>query len=300
MSATMLEIIQQATGEMGLVVPTAVASSNTDDSIQQLALLNAVGNELRRKYPWQALIKDYRFSTGYYSLAGTTTSGSAVVTGISSTANLSTNFHVLGSGIEQDTHIYSIDGPTQVTLTRAASASGTPTLSFCQTRYSMPADFDRSIPRTQWDKDKRWEMLGPLTPQQQEWLQSGYISTGPRIRWWMQGNKFNIWPAVTANEYLGFKYHSNYWVESSTGTAKGSFTADTDTCIYPDRLMVLGLKLKFRQLKGLETSFLEREFAVELDIAKSVDGGSRTLAMNPQPTNVLIGWGQIPDTGYGS
>jgi hypothetical protein len=33
--------------------------------------------------------------------------------------------------------------------------------------------------------------------------------------------------------------------------AKNSFTVDTDTCIFPDRLMVLGLKHKYYQAKGL-------------------------------------------------
>lgn len=55
--ATMLQLVQQATGEMGLAVPTAVASSTASDTVQQLALLNAVGYELKSKYQWQALNK---------------------------------------------------------------------------------------------------------------------------------------------------------------------------------------------------------------------------------------------------
>jgi hypothetical protein len=57
MSATLLQLIQQATGEMGLAVPTVVTGSTNADTIQQLALLNAVGYELLRQHPWQALLK---------------------------------------------------------------------------------------------------------------------------------------------------------------------------------------------------------------------------------------------------
>jgi len=56
----MLQLIQQATGEMGLAVPTYVAGNTNQDTVQQLALINAAGRELSRQYPWQALNKQGR------------------------------------------------------------------------------------------------------------------------------------------------------------------------------------------------------------------------------------------------
>jgi hypothetical protein len=83
------------------------------------------------------------------------------------------------------------------------------------------------------------------------------------------------------------------------GVAKTSFTADTDTCMFPDRLMVLGLKSKYFQVKGLGDIYLP-EYKAEESIAYANDAGSQTLAMSPQITEVLISWNQIPDSGYGS
>jgi hypothetical protein len=84
----------------------------------------------------------------------------------------------------------------------------------------MPSDYDRKIDRTDWDKTKHWEMLGPETAQQWEWLLSGYISTGPRIRYRIFGGYFQIWPMVTTADTLGFEYVSNAWAAYRRDGAK--------------------------------------------------------------------------------
>lgn len=60
------------------------------------------------------------------------TSGSAVITGISTTAFLFPGMTVTGTGIPVGTTIVSIDSSTQVTLSANASASGTSVLTFGQ------------------------------------------------------------------------------------------------------------------------------------------------------------------------
>lgn len=294
-TSTLLQLVQQASAEMGLSVPTQIVG-NTDSQITQLYyLINALGNELRREYPWEQLNKEYRFTTQFQTLAGTTTSGSTVVTGISSTTGLSTNYMVTGTGINQDTYVSSVDSSTQVTLSQAATVSGTNTLNFGETKYSLPSDFDRQTDRTHYDKSKRWEMLGPETPQQWQFLKSSYISTGPRMRYRLMGGQFQIWPITNTNEYLGFEYISNGWVVDTSSTAKSSFTVDTDTCIFPDRLMVLGLKMKFFEVKGFDTTAFFRDYQNQLQIAKANDSGSMTLSMAPKMSSVLIGFENIPD-----
>lgn len=300
MSSTLLQLVQQATGEMGLTVPTTVVGNTNTDVVQTLALINAVGYELTRKYQWQALSKLNLFQTNYLTTTGTISNGSAVITGIPSTAGLSARYQVTGNGILQNSQIVSVDSATQVTINQQASASATgETLTFAQTQYAMPSDYDRQIDRTHWDKTQHWQMIGPETAQQWEWLTSGYISTGPRVRYRIFGSYFQIWPPQNTQHYLGFEYISNAWAASAAGVAKTSFTADTDTCIYPDRLMVLGLKHKYFQVKGFGDVYMA-DYKAEESIAYANDAGSQTLAMSPQITEVLISWNQIPDSGYGS
>jgi hypothetical protein len=294
----LLQIVQAATGEMGLPVPTFVAGNGTKDAIQQLALLNAVGSELVREFEWQGLAKEYRVTTQYLTTTGTTTANSAVLTGVGSTTGLDSTYMVAGTGINQDTYILSVDSPSQVTLSQACTASGTVALSFGKTKYALPSDYDCMIDRTQYDKSKRWAMIGPETAQQWQFLKSSYISTGPRLRWRIMGGYFQIWPMIATPEYLGFEYYSSGWV-NTYATPKSSFTADADTCIYPDRLMVLGLKLKYFQAKGLDFGPHLQAYNRILDQAKANDHGAPMLSMYARQADVLIGIDQVPDTGYG-
>lgn len=296
MSSTLLQLIQSASAEMSLTVPTQVIG-NTDVQVTQLYYLaNALGRELQREFPWEALNKTYRFTTAYLSTTGNTTNGSAVVTNLASTTGLSTNYMAQGTGINQDTYIQSVDSATQVTLSQACTATGTGVaINFGQTIYPLPSDWDRQIDRTHYDKSKRWEMLGPETPQQWEFLKSSYISTGPRMRYRLMGGSFQIWPITITNEYLGYEYISSYWANSSGGTAQASFLADTDTCIYTDRLFILGLRKKFFEAKGLDTTAVAADYQRQLSIAKSNDAGSLTLSMAPKMSSVLIGFENIPD-----
>lgn len=302
-STTMLQLVQQATGELGLNVPSTVVGNTNTDVIQIYRLINACGYEIQRKHEWQTLTTEYRFTTVFYTYTGTVTSGSTGLTAMSSTTGLTSTpsyFTVTGTGIQQDTYLTAASGAT-ATLSLAATGSATGTsLTFSQTKYTMPSDFDRLIDRTDWDKSQHWEMLGPETAQQWQWLKSGFISTGPRIRFRPLGGLFQIWPAIGAAHVLGFEYISNAWAASTLGVAQSSFSADTDTCLFPDRLMVLALKKKYWEIKGFDTTALERDYIAELEQAKAFDAGSPTLSMNPRINSVLIGWNNIPDANYGS
>ena len=299
MSQTLLQLVQSAATEMGVGSPSTITAviGSTDNQTQQLLYLaNALGTELSREYPWEALNKTHSFYTQYLTTTGTVTQGTYTITALGSTTGLNSNYMVSGVGINNDTYVVTNDSATQVTVSQPSTTGATATtINFGQTIYPLPSDYDRQIDRTHYDKSKRWEMLGPETPQQWEFLHSSYISTGPRMRYRIMGGKFQIWPQVSTNEYLRFEYVSNAWASSSGGTAQSSFSADTDTCIYSDRLMTLGLKKKFLEAKGLSSEAVSNEFYQQLAIAKSNDAGSATLSMAPKMSSVLIGFENIPD-----
>lgn len=302
MSMTMLQIIQAATSELGLAAPNYVTGNTASDTVQQLALLNSVGRKLQRDYDWQKLTIEYQFTTQYVTQNGTTTNGSAVITGIASTTGLDTTYQVVGTGINNNVFIQSVDSPTQVTLNQASTATGTVSLNFCKAKYTWPSDYDRIVDRTQWDKTKHWEMMGPETAQEWQWLKSGYIATGPRVRFRQLDGYLQTWPPITSNELLGMEYISKNWVVSTglTQPDKSAFNADTDTCIWPDELMISGLKASYFGIKGFDIAELGAAFSRELSIAKANDGGSRTLSFAPGYPDVLITPANIPDSAYGT
>ena len=299
-NSTVLALVNQAQAEMGLAVSSTVVGNTNLDVVQQLALINGVGFELIRRNQWQATSALNLFQTNYLTTTGTVTNGSAIITGIPDTSTLSARYQVTGSGILTNSQVYSVDSATQVTMTQQATSSATGTsLTFSQTQYSMPSDFDRQIDRTHWDKTQHWQMIGPETAQQWEWLTSGYISTGPIVRYRIFGSYFQIWPPQGTQHYLGFEYISKAWARSTLDVVKNSFSVDTDTCIFPDRLMVLGLKHKYYQAKGLGDVF-KADYEDQYSIAVANDSGSQTLSMNPRVPEVLLGWNNIPSSGFGA
>ena len=299
MASTLLQLVQQATGEMGLNQPTQVVGNTSSDVIQLYSLINSVGYEVQRDHNWEALDKEYRFYTVYETLTCTLVEDSVNVVTVESTAGLSNLYIVTGTGINQDTYVNTVTGDHTLTLSQAATQSGVFTLYFSQAKYPLPSDWDRQVDRTHYDKSKRWEMLGPTDAQQWQFLKSSYISTGPRIRYRILGGYFQVWPAMNTDEYLGFEYMSNQWATSATGVTQTSFLADTDTCIFPDRLMVTALKKKYFEIKGFDATAFTRDYLQQLSFAKANDSGSATLSFAPVPGSILIGFENIPDANYG-
>jgi hypothetical protein len=300
MGSTMVDLIQECTQELGIPTPSTVAGNNSQDVVQLLALMNACGYELLRRADWRELTRQYTFYTEDTTATGSWAEGVATITGLASTAGLDTTYQVQGDGIPNATYITSV-GSTSVTINyQPTSTQINSQVIFQKVKYDLPADYNSTVNRTHWDKSKRWEMLGPESPQQWEWLLSGYISTGPRIRWRLLGKYFQIWPGMNAGELLGFEYRSRGWAESANGTPQNSFTADDDTCIYPDRLMVLGTKLKYFEAKGFDTTALYRDYLMEFETAVAQDTAAANLSFAPRPGTVLIGYDNIPDSGYGT
>ena len=303
MSQTMLQLVQQTTAELNLSVPSFVVGNTSQDVQQVLALMNGAGYELLKEYDWQALQVQYRFYTQSLTADATTVNGSYNLTfdGGTDLSAVDSQWQLTGYNIPQDTYVVSANNTTKVVvMSQMASGDGVQSVVCAQTAYDLPADFETITDRTQWDKSKHWEMLGPEDAQQWQWLKSGYISTGPRVRWRILDGQFQIWPVMNTEEYLGWEYRSKGWARSAAGAVQNSFTADSDTTVFDDRIMVLATKLKYFQVKSFDTTALMQDYQRYLSIAKANDKGAPNLSFAPYPSKVLIGYANIPDTGYGS
>ena len=302
----MLQLVNQVQNELNLQVTTSVAGNASTDVQQILGLMNAAGYDLVRESDWQALEKAHIFYTEQETTTGVTTLDSFLVTDIPSTAGIDNTFQCQAYQLPQATYVEEVVDEHTVRVNQAATQdSGTQVqqpnqVIFSKTQYDMPIDYLTITNRTQWQKTKHWEMLGPETAQQWQWLLSGYIATGPRVRWRILGGKFQIWPATNSVQELGFEYRSQAWVTNQDGTPANLFSADNQMTIFDDRLLVTYTKLKYWQIKGFDTTSLQQEYNRYLSIAKANDKGGATLSFAPQASQVLIGWANIPDSGYGT
>jgi len=301
MSYNLLQLVQQVTAELNLAVPTYVAGNTSQDVQQILALMNRAGYDLVKEHDWQALELEYRFYTTAITTTCDTTNGTYILGNIPSTVGLDSTYSIVGTNVPQDTYVDQVIDAHTITTTQLSSATSIGgSVTFSKTIYDLPPDYETITDNTHWDKTKHWQMLGPVDAQQWQWLKSGYISTGPRVRWRILGGEFQIWPPYNTQEYLGFEYRSRGFVKDATGQVKNSFTADTDTTVLDDSIIVLATKLKYFQIKSFDTTSLYQDYMRYLNVAKANDKGSATLSFAPQPSAVLIGWANIPDTGYGS
>ena len=121
----------------------------------------------------------------------------------------------------------------------------------------------------------------------------------PHRQWRQLDGKFQIWPAVTTNEYLGLEYISKNWARTAAGVGTYTLTANTDTTIFPDQLMIVGLKMKYFSVKGFDATEFRAEFGRLVNIAKASEVAGRTLSFAPTVSNVLITPQNIPDSGFG-
>lgn len=295
---TLLELVQQVCDELMIDRPSAVVNSSDPQIVQLYALLNRLGNDISRQAQWQRLNNEYVLTTQALTQSGTTTAGSAVVTGIPSTASLSTDWGVLGVGIEPFAQIVSVDSATQVTLNMAANASGTVDLTFSKVQYPLPSDWLMQIPQTEWDRTNRWPLLGPKSPQEWQSFKSGIVYAGPRERFRILQNTITINPPPPNGVMFAFEYISTGWVSSTTGVRSNKYLADTDTAIFPDSLLITGLKSLWKVAKGLDGSFDLGEFRVLLETIKSQDRSAPKLSLSPYGGTVLLTEWNIPDGSW--
>ena len=304
MSYTLLELVDQVSGELGLTQPPLVIGSTNNQTIQLLALAQRLGKDLVRDFEWQKLVKAYIWQTqNAVSTTGNITANSKIITNIPSTASLQVGNVITGTGQTPYAEILTIDSSTQVTLNAPVTTStASVSMTFAKQDYDLPSGYDRMISDTNWDRTDHWRNIGTKSSQDWQFLQGGIISIGPRERYRIYNGKFRIFQALTTVYNFSFEYVSNYWVcaaGSSEGT-KAQFTADTDTSVFPDDLMMAGLKFYFLKAKKLDYGIELGEFTRALSYNKAQDVPVPSMSLAPVGMNQLVGPWSVQDGNWPS
>jgi hypothetical protein len=255
-----------------------------------------------RDFEWQKLVKAYIWQTeAAINTTGNITSGSRVITNIPSTTGLQVGNVITGVGQTPYAEILTIDSSTQVTLNAPVSTStASVSMTFAKQDYDVPSDYDRMISDTNWDRTDHWRNLGTKSSQDWQFLQGGIISIGPRERYRIYNGKFRIFQALTTVYNFSFEYVSNYWV-CATGSATGSksaYTLDTDTSVFPDDLMLAGLKFYFLKAKKLDYGIELGEFTRALSYNKAQDVPVPSMSLAPVGMNQLVGPWSVQDGNW--
>jgi hypothetical protein len=295
-----LKLIQQVTDELALYRPTALIGTQDPQIRQLMALLNRLGADITRQTEWQRLNKEYLIVTNSFTLTGTVTNGSKVITGLPTTTAITDQYTIIGTGIQPFAQVVTVNNLTEITMDMEAEESGTVELQFAQNKFDLPSDWNRQIPQTEWNRTQRWELLGPKSAQEWQTFKSGIVSAGPRQRFRILQNQLCLNPSPPDNQTLSFEYISDGWVEGVDGVAKTEVTQDTDTFIFSDSLLITGLKAQWLVAKGLDASFSLGEFRYLLEQEKSTNKSAPVLSTGAFAGSLLLTDRNMVDGNYPS
>lgn len=313
MPKTLLQIVQTAQAELGLPQASTVINNTDATTVQMYNLANRVLDELRRMNRWTACQFEYDLVVSVpVSTTGNVTQNSAVITNIPSTSGVVANyFTVSGNGIPQGARVQSVDSTTQITMnmeTTGDTATGIDLL-FSKDTYPIPSGFDFFNNRTMWDRTNRWELLGPDSPQLDQWHRSGIVATGPRRSFRKIGpytNQFRIWPPpaeISEPLQLVFEYLSlnAVMVSGSTSNFAQYFANDDDQPLLDDQAIIMGLKWMFWEAKGFGSYItLQNRWVDYVDRLIARDGAAPTLSMVHRVAPLLISSANVQDGNFPS
>lgn len=176
------------------------------------------------------------------------------------------------------------------------------TLSTADQDYALPADFRWIVPNTTWDRTNDRIVINPISGEEWQFLKAWTTVAGLNRRARIRNGQLEFEQTITSTDNgktIAFEYLSSYWAESAAGTAKATFTLDTDLCRLDEQLLTLALVWRFRRAKGLSYEDERQEYMEQVMLSKAGDGGARRLTMGRRSSNVPEN-PNVPESGYGT
>lgn len=314
MPKTFLQIVNACEMELGFAASTSVFGDSSSSTSRQLgSLCNRIVDEFRRMNRWTALQIEYDLSViPPIILTGNLTAGSNLITGLlpNTSSIVPDAFMVAGTGIPNAARVNSVDSASQVTLSMPNTNTTNLTsvsLKFMQDTYPMPAGFDWFINRTMWDRTNQWELLGPDSPQQDQFQRSGIVPLTPRRHFRKVGpfsRSFRIWPPpaeLTAPLQLVFEYQTSHsiMVHGDPCALAIEFVNNDDVCVLDDQAIILGAKWAFWEIKGFGSYVtMQSRWVDYVNRLIGRDGAAPTLNMARRPSSIFISPAQVQDGNF--
>ena len=308
MSLTLLQMINQAQAELGLPQSATIVGNTDPTTIQMYALANRVLDELRRMNRWT--VQQFEFDLVVQPPVITTGTILAnalnTVISIPSTAGITANnFAISANGVPAAARVIEVPDSTTVVMSMEATGAVTNSpIQFGQDTFAMPSGFDWFNNRTMWDRTNRWELLGPDSPQMDQWHRSGIVAIGPRRHFRKLGpyaDQFRIWPApfeIANPLQLVFEYLSidAVAVNGSNTSFAQYFMNDDDQPLLDDQAITMGIKWMFWEVKGFGSYVtLQNRWVDYVERLIARDGAAPTLALVKRARSILINSYQVQD-----
>lgn len=154
------------------------------------------------------------------------------------------------------------------------------------TTYALPSDFLEIVPDTMRIVGRIDAANFPAQPDWWSYLQSMSGPVGIPVNVRLINGLLNVY-SPTDGAVIAYEYISNMPITDSTGvTAKASFTDDGDLWLLDADLLMLEVRWRFLQAKGLDWQSVAMECKSYRNSVRGRDAGSQTLTTAaPDPTS---------------
>jgi len=233
---TLLQIIQEFCRRTGLSVPVIAASSNDDQILQYMGLLNEILDDLEKRRAYTFLQKE----------------GIITATGDEDQGSLLTLF----------------------------------------------PDFESFLTQYFFNRTTNEVIYGPIPPDAWQAKAAGlYAVSETRFR--IFSRHLYLSPAPAAGDSISFEYQTKYPVMdevSVPSSYKRYFSLDTDTTLYPDSILIAGLRWTWKREKGIRYGEDFRNYEEMVKRLSGKDGNPRQIKLD-EPSSPVMGI-QVPDRSW--
>jgi len=113
------------------------------------------------------------------------------------------------------------------------------------------AEFKKISMETIFNRTLRLPIFGPMTPSKWQAIKA-LPTTGPFYKYRIRGDRLLFNPPAAAGHNCAFEVYTNLCILASDGSLQASFQADTDTFRLDEKLLLAGLRWKWKAEKGLD------------------------------------------------
>lgn len=168
--------------------------------------------------------------------------------------------------------------------------------------FPLPEDFFDWIDQTNWNATTQFPSLGPVSAQM--WQQLLIRTTLPTLSfyWQVRDNMIYVLAPPNSPQIMNVFYMSQAWVQDQDDPTlyKNRITKNGDKALLDATLITLYTRVKWLEMKGLDSAAAMRDFQLTYDNRRGSEKGAPVLSMARdfrypyiQP---LV---NTPDTGYG-
>jgi len=146
-----------------------------------------------------------------------------------------------------------------------------------------PTSFRYIINDTTWDRSTRLPLF-PVDVTDWQAIKATISSVQP-YRYTLRGGHFYVTPTPAAGLTWAWSYMSSAWILKADNSKLRYFSADTDTMLLPDDLLLAGLRWRWLKEKGLEYAELFATYEKQVMQYLGTERPRPRLNMSPDMSN---------------